>query len=132
MVAHLWHWSFVALLVSCPNLFAHTPESASCPEADRIRMQMYVTASNIVNVNTTRVPEGGPYQKKKLNCTDMGCTTEQSTATVLRYEPHHPDADANGYVSYPDINLEDELLQLEILKIDYTGAVSRCSKPNES
>lgn len=46
------------------------------------------------NINTTRTPEGGPYRKKN-------CEVKESSKILTKYEPNHPDANEDGYVSYP-------------------------------
>ncbi|MFN7728350.1 MAG: flagellar basal body rod protein FlgC [Bdellovibrio sp.] len=81
----------------------------ACRVREYIQLDMDVIASNIANVNTTRTPEGGPYQKKSLFCDNHLCEIVSSQASLLRYEPNSPDADDSGYVKYPDIDLMEEL-----------------------
>lgn len=99
------------------------------------RMRMNTIASNIANVNTTRTPEGGPYRKKSVifeampDARNFGELVTQPPnsdmqrvqvtdvlvdrkAPMLKYEPDHPDADANGYVAYPNVNLMEEMADM--------------------
>ena len=67
-------------------------------------------ASNVANVNTTRTAEGGHYKRKfAKNCKNGLCEIAiDEAAPMLKYQPKHPDADKNGYVAYPNFNLESE------------------------
>ena len=99
------------------------------------RMRMNTISSNIANINTTRTPEGGPYRRKDVVFESMPeqrsfgevlSTTPQTEvqrvqvtdvhvdrkAPLLKYEPDHPDADPNGYVAYPNINLMEEMTNM--------------------
>ncbi|MDK2820366.1 MAG: flagellar basal-body rod protein FlgC [Clostridia bacterium] len=103
--------------------------SASGLTAERLRLDLI--ASNLANINTTRTPEGGPYKRKvpvfeeKLqealgknptNAPGRGVKVarivEDNTPPRLVYEPSHPDADANGYVAYPKINVVSEMVDM--------------------
>ena len=106
--------------------------SSSGMSANRLRMN--TISSNIANINTTRSPEGGPYRRKDvifeaipegknfgeiLNNEQRKISRVQVTdvhvdrrAPIPKYEPHHPDADANGYVYYPNINLMEEMANM--------------------
>ncbi len=133
------------------SLFTALNISASGLSAQRKKLD--AIASNIANANTTRTPEGRPYQKKiavfearqipafekvlresrtKLEITDRrhfpfkkmvrvfsnnteGVRAEiQNEATEYRrvYDPQHPDADAEGYVYYPNINMVSEMVEM--------------------
>lgn len=100
------------------------------------RARMNTIASNIANINTTRTPEGGPYRRKDVVFTSMPdgkSFGEVLTATdpkndfqrvqvtdvvydkkapLLKYEPNHPDANEEGYVAYPNINLMEEMTNM--------------------
>tara|TARA_B100001248_G_scaffold262154_1_gene256419 strand:+ start:16670 stop:17104 length:435 start_codon:yes stop_codon:yes gene_type:complete len=106
--------------------------SSSGMSANRLRMN--TISSNIANINTTRTPEGGPYRRKDVvfeaipDAKNFGevLNKEQSKiarvqvtdvhvdrgAPIAKYEPHHPDADENGYVYYPNINLMEEMANM--------------------
>lgn len=99
------------------------------------RMRMNTISSNIANVNTTRSPEGGVYRRKdvvlesmpdaksfgeiltsqpqrdiaRVQVTDI---TSDRKAPIMKYEPDHVDADENGYVAYPNINLMEEMANM--------------------
>lgn len=119
--------------------------SSSALKAQRLRMN--TIASNIANVNTTRTAEGGPYRRKDvvfeampeqrnfgevLTATpDRELQRVQVTdihvdrgAPMLKYEPHHPDADENGYVAYPNINLMEEMTNMIQATRSYEANVS--------
>ena len=100
------------------------------------RMRMNTISSNIANINTTRTPEGGPYRRKDVvfesmpevkNFGDILSATSPKSdfqrvqvtdvisdtkAPLLKYEPDHPDANADGYVAYPNINLMEEMTNM--------------------
>ncbi|MEM9174118.1 MAG: flagellar basal body rod protein FlgC [Myxococcota bacterium] len=95
------------------------------------RARMTVTASNIANAQTTRTDEGGPYRRRdpvfnaeriakpfasrleqKLRSVSVTKIAEDPRDPVTRYLPHHPDADASGYVEFPNVNLVEEQANL--------------------
>ncbi len=113
------------------NLFTSLDVSASGLTAQRHRMNLI--AGNIANINTTKTPDGGPYQRKDTilapKPTDqasfeeilraygtnpvnkvevIGIFTDPRPASVV-YDPAHPDADENGLVALPNINLMEEM-----------------------
>jgi flagellar basal-body rod protein FlgC len=99
------------------------------------RMRMNTISSNIANINTTRTPEGGPYRRKdvifeampeaksfgevlmsqpqrdvaRVQVTDVHVDRK---APLMKYEPDHPDANEDGYVAYPNINLMEEMANM--------------------
>lgn len=100
--------------------------SASALAAERVRME--VITQNIANVNTTKGLDGKPYQRQQVVFEQM-LQTAQSGASgptqveVARIEkdtrparlifnPGHPDADADGMVSMPNINIHEEMADL--------------------
>ncbi|MGE4213296.1 MAG: flagellar basal body rod protein FlgC [Anaerotignaceae bacterium] len=105
--------------------------SASALTAQRMRLD--IAAENIANVNTTRTESGEPYRRKMvvfepigqsnfqavLNRTKRLRTTDQKGVRVTEiiedtrefkmvYNPSHPDADENGYVQMPNVDLLKE------------------------
>lgn len=95
--------------------------------AQRVRLQS--VASNMANARTTRTPDGGPYQRQvpifqAEGVRDFGSELDDHLAkvnipevrslggTIRRHEPDHPDADAEGFVEYPDINLLHEMVDM--------------------
>jgi len=120
--------------------------SSSGMAAQRTRMN--TISSNIANINTTRTPEGGPYRKKdvvfeslpetknfgeilssnspaadiqRVQVTDIISDTK---APLLKYEPDHPDANEEGYVAYPNINLMEEMTNMIQATRGYEANVS--------
>jgi flagellar basal-body rod protein FlgC len=96
---------------------------------------MNTISSNIANINTTRTVEGGPYRRKEVileaipdakSFGEILTTTPEKEihrvqvtdvaidrrAPILKYEPDHVDADENGYVAYPNINLMEEMANM--------------------
>ena len=116
------------------NLFGVLDINSSALTAERERAE--VVASNLANAETTRTAAGGPYKRQWVvfgtaragrdkfalalnDLTDAharGVKVEQvvqdTTPALRRYEPGHPDADADGYVAYPDINPMEEMVNL--------------------
>jgi flagellar basal-body rod protein FlgC len=99
------------------------------------RMRMNTIASNIANVNTTRTPEGGPYRRKEVVFTTIpeqrhfgeilaGKVDEDiervqvedvrvdRSGPLMKYEPNHADANKDGYVAYPNINIMQEMVDM--------------------
>jgi flagellar basal-body rod protein FlgC len=97
---------------------------ASALTAQRLRMD--TIASNLANANTTRTPHGGPYRRemvvfesKPANRPGMPTTgvhvagiLEDQTPFKRVYDPEHPDADSQGYVSYPNVNPVTEMTDM--------------------
>ncbi len=115
------------------NLFGVMNLSSSGLAVQRQRAE--VSAANMANAETTRTEDGTPYQRRQVVVqadTSFAGTFQQSgfqhgslapgasvTAVtnstappILRFDPSHPDADANGYVAYPDINPLTEMVDL--------------------
>jgi len=99
--------------------------NASALGAQRLRLDL--VASNIANANSTRTPEGGPYRRKVPVFAENLRTAEGNVALsgvrVLAiaddqspfrsvYDPSHPDANADGYVLYPNVNIVNEMVNL--------------------
>ncbi len=116
------------------NLFAMFDVSGSALTAERERAE--VVASNMANAETTRTAKGGPYKRQEVvfgstpvggssfaerlaSATDGNVQGVQvvnvvtdPTPPIRRFDPSHPDADAEGYVSYPSINPVQEMVDL--------------------
>ncbi|HHU74595.1 MAG TPA: flagellar basal body rod protein FlgC [Clostridiales bacterium] len=107
--------------------------SASGMTAQRLRMD--IISQNIANVNTTRDENGNPYRRKAVVFAEKDTTpfgeilmkaagtsgsgvkvTQiiEDTKTEMRrvYDPSHPDADGEGYVTYPNVNVLQEMTDL--------------------
>ncbi|MGB9667531.1 MAG: flagellar basal body rod protein FlgC, partial [Thermosulfidibacteraceae bacterium] len=91
------------------------------------RVRMNVIASNIANANTTRTAEGGPYKKKDVVFVpesniyyNMGIPTGVRVGAIVEskrpfrvvYDPYHPDADKDGYVKYPNVEVVEEMVNM--------------------
>jgi len=106
--------------------------SSSGLTAERLRMD--TISNNIANANVTRTEDGGPYKRqmpvfavrnvnarffasKSLNdsipsgVSVVGIDQDDSEARVV-YDPAHPDANAEGYVSYPNVNVVREMVDM--------------------
>ncbi|MEJ5383350.1 MAG: flagellar basal body rod protein FlgC [Fimbriimonadales bacterium] len=96
--------------------------SASGLSAERLRMDL--VADNLANANTTRTPDGQPYRRKVAIFQPMAPTPQMpggvrvaqiatdSTPPRMVYDPGHPDADANGYVTYPNVDIVHEMVDM--------------------
>lgn len=103
------------------------------------RFRMDVIAENIANVSTTRTEDGTPYRRKivtfqekelndSLSFQNMlkksqaayegngvkvsKVSEDYETDFIMEYDPSNPDADENGYVSYPNVNTVTEMTNL--------------------
>jgi flagellar basal-body rod protein FlgC len=118
------------------NLFGMMQLTSSALTAQRVRAE--VVAANMANAETTRTEDGTPYQRQSVVLQSTGENSFASTMKRLgtedasipeggvrvaqivksdapalrRYDPNHPDADADGYVSFPDINPVTEMVDL--------------------
>ena len=104
------------------------------------RMKLDVASTNIANVNTTRTAEGGPYKKNtvefsenlrqaqgtnKITSAGVKVTNiAEDNTTKLTYDPTNPDADANGYVEMPNVNMADEMVDMIQAMRTYEANVS--------
>lgn len=109
--------------------------NASGLTAQRYRMD--VIAENVANANTTRTENGDPYKRKVVTFEEkngnydnfdtifgrassryaghgvkVGKTFEDNSEGAMVYDPAHPDADENGYVTYPNVNIITEMTNL--------------------
>ena len=116
------------------SLFQSFNISTSGLTAQRFRMD--VISENVANVTTTRTEDGTPYTRKIVSFQEKQVTpfskvlnntrealigngvkvnrvAEDTTSDyIMKYEPSHPDADENGYVSYPNVNIITEMTNL--------------------
>jgi len=100
--------------------------------AQRARAEVLV--ENLANAETTRTPQGGPYQRKDVvfessaisnpfssvfdsqvsaaNGVAVSDIITDTSEPERRYLPGHPDADANGYVAFPHVNPAEDMVDL--------------------
>jgi flagellar basal-body rod protein FlgC len=119
--------------------------SSSGLSANKKRMDSI--SSNIANAQTTRTAEGGPYRRKevvfgaepardsfsdilegelnenaqKVHATEVVSVNEPP---ILKYDPHHPDANAEGYVAMPNINVMKEMAEMISTNRNYEANVT--------
>ncbi|WP_005036659.1 flagellar basal body rod protein FlgC [Holophaga foetida] len=112
--------------------------AASGMSAQRLRVQLI--AANVANSETTRTAGGGPYRKKEVTfqVQPMGQTSDGMPLTgvgvgqvlnsrdpfVAKYDPNHPDADAEGIVQYPNVNPVEEMVNLTEASRSYEANVA--------
>ena len=103
--------------------------SASALDAQRARIE--VAVSNIANAESTRGPDGQPYRRRDVvlrsepiepfsgalgRAEAVGVTVndivEDQSAFRRRYEPSHPDADAEGFVAMPNVDVPEEMVDM--------------------
>ena len=112
------------------NILTGIDSTSAALNAERIRMD--VVSQNIANVNTTRGPDGRPYQRQQVVFESVlkdqlqaggGTGSEPQLVQIARvesanrpprmsYQPGHPDADASGMVAMPDISIHEEMIDL--------------------
>lgn len=107
--------------------------SASGLSAQRLRMD--VISDNIANVDTTRTQQGGPYRRKVISFNEnvsqnfdsllndnmanfdgagveVNSIQEDNSPFKTKYDPGNPDANQNGYVSMPNVNIVTEMTDM--------------------
>jgi flagellar basal body rod protein FlgC len=115
------------IFLSLPAFSCPTTAKNACDMMTIARHKLELVESNIANVNTTRTPEGGPYRRKWLACKGTKCTVRVSKASpLLKYEPDHVDANADGYVPYPNLSLEEEMKNTLAFSRDFEFAEKVC------
>lgn len=111
------------------------------------RTHINIISMNLANAKTTRTADGGPYRRRSVvvEATPVDADFKkhmqsamdkelrgvrvQSVAIDQRphklvYEPGHPDANTDGYVAYPDINVVEEMAALMTAQRGYEANVS--------
>jgi len=115
------------------DFFSAMDIGSSALTAERTRMNLIST--NLANANSTRTPEGGPYKRKsavfaatplespfnralnsasgqQLNQVEVSEIVEDQKPPRLEYAPGHPDANAQGYVAMPNVNVVEEMADM--------------------
>ena len=118
--------------------------SGSALKAERSRLN--ITAMNMANANTTRTIEGGPYRAKsvifaakpldksfqdtlqssheRLRKVEVTKVVEDKTPFREVYDPSHPDADANGVVKLPNVNIVEQTVDMMNARRSYDANVT--------
>ncbi|MBF0464820.1 MAG: flagellar basal body rod protein FlgC [Nitrospirae bacterium] len=111
--------------------------SASGLEAQRERMN--TIASNLANIHTTQTKEGGPYKRHDVvfqtalldpdirNHTEgvrVAQIYEDPNPPMMVYDPSHPDANQDGYVAMPNINVVEEMVNMMMATRAYEANVA--------
>ena len=116
------------------SFFSSLDTSASALTAQRLRMD--VISQNMANVDTTRTENGGPYQRKVVLFQEIGSKASfaqylgkamdsdvgkgvrvtkivnDETPGSRIYDPTHPDADEDGYVTNSNVNVVEEMVNM--------------------
>ena len=107
--------------------------SASALSAERLRMD--IISSNIANMRTTRTEDGGAYVRKiavfeenfdsKLGASGVKAVEIKEDESEMKYEydPTHPDANEDGYVEYPNVDILVEKADLMTAQRAYESNV---------
>ena len=131
------------------SVFSAMDVSASGLSAQRTRMN--TIASNLANSRTTRTEEGGAYKRVDpvfeavaLRKIQAMTPAEHSVSLVgvsevvqdqrpgpMVYEPNHPDADAQGYVEYPNVNVVEEMVNMISATRSYEANVTAVKATKE-
>lgn len=118
------------------SIFKSFGVNASGMSAERYRMD--IISQNVANANTTRTDDGTPYRRKVVSFHEK-TTNPMEFSTIFNksrgfdvgdgvkvagihedniedmkmvYDPSHPDADENGYVTYPNVNIVTEMTNM--------------------
>lgn len=122
-------------MAALSGVFAPFSITASALTAERLRMD--VISNNIANANTTRTLKGGPYIRQRVvfaprfdpaptfaplvaTMTSDGLPVgvravsiqKDPSAPRMVYDPGHPDANTEGYVAYPNVNIVNEMVDM--------------------
>ncbi|MDY0291842.1 MAG: flagellar basal body rod protein FlgC [Desulfuromonadaceae bacterium] len=118
--------------------------SSSALKAQRIRLD--TISANMANIETTRTPQGGPYRRKMVVFETLQPSFNQQLNGALQqvqpqgvrvsqivtdqmeprmmFDPGHPDADENGYVAMPNINLLEETADMMMATRAYEANIT--------
>lgn len=112
-----------------PTLNAALGASASALGAERVRLE--VAVSNMANADSTRGPNGQPYRRRDVvleaapvdsfdavlgQASTVGVkvagVVEDQEEFKRRYDPSHPDADAQGFVAVPNVDVPEQMVDM--------------------
>ncbi len=133
------------------NLFTSFTISAKGLRAERTRLN--VASMNLANAHVTRTLDGGPYRaksvvfraaplslkestesrggedfdarlKKAIESVEVAEIVDNKTPFMEVYDPDHPDADANGMVKMPNVNVMEEMVEIMSAQRAYEANIS--------
>lgn len=125
------------------DFFAAMEVSASGLAAQRTRMN--VASSNLANVSTTRGADGGVYRRKDVvlssqplspelrgtgefadtvRAVQVEAIVQDATEPQWQYDPEHPDADEEGFVAYPNVNVVEEMVDMITASRAYEAGIT--------
>jgi flagellar basal-body rod protein FlgC len=126
------------------DFFTAMEVSASGLSAERTRMN--VAASNLANAQTTQAAGGGPYKRRDVvlasvavpgagnepfadvvRGVQVSSIKQDASAPRLEYDPGHPQADAQGYVAYPNVNPVEEMVDMITASRAYEAGITSMS-----
>ncbi|MEE2904105.1 MAG: flagellar basal body rod protein FlgC [Myxococcota bacterium] len=107
------------------------------------RSRMNTISSNLANAETTKTPDGGPYKRLDpvfqavpmrfdehlgqlgaVEEVEVGAIVEDQKPARLVYDPSHPDANENGYVAMPNVNVVQEMVDMVSASRSYEASTS--------
>jgi flagellar basal-body rod protein FlgC len=124
------------------GVFSALEVSASGLSAERIRMN--TTASNLANSRTTRTADGGPFRRldpvfeavgldrlrglpsmqRAVSLVRVSRIQEDQRPGTMVFDPSHPDANGQGYVTYPNVNAVEEMVNMITATRAYEAGVT--------
>ena len=124
------------------GIFSAIEISASGLSAERTRMN--TVASNLANAQTTRTAQGGAYKRvdpvfeavaldkiraltpseKSVSLVRVANIVQDKRPGMQVYSPGHPDANADGYVEYPNVNVVEEMVNMITASRAYEAGVT--------
>ena len=124
-----------------PGVFTALEVAGSGLSAERARMN--VIASNLANAHTTRGADGQPYRRldpifqarsvspgsfdpvlRSVETVEMTGVRPDQTPGQMVYDPEHPDANADGYVQMPNVNVVTEMVNMMTATRAYEAGVT--------
>lgn len=127
------------------NLFSAMEIAASGLSAQRTRLN--ALSSNLANARTTRTEEGGPYKRidpvfqavpvgtrfadlvneqgaESAHLVTVPEIRQDQSAPQTLYDPNHPDANEEGFIQLPNVNVVEEMVNLITASRSYEAGVT--------
>ncbi len=118
------------------HLIPSLASTTAALDAESTRLE--IISQNIANANTTRGPDGRPYQRQQvvfesvlqqakaangsapaLMAPQVGSIQKDPRPGPAVYQPGHPDADASGMVQFPNVNIYEEMADMIVASRTY-------------